>query len=504
MKTERATARSKDQVLATVGQIAIRLRQALGDSTPRSAQQAASETFSTASLDAVRNYTAAQELQSSGRYDEAIAKYKEALAADASFGRAYAGWATSAFQMGRQAEAEDLWKKSLTLMDRMSERERYRTLGGYYLGISRDYEQAIKNYSELVRLYPADRAGHSNLALAHFYTLDFAKALEEGRRAVEIYPSSPKFRNNYALYAMYASNFDEAVKEAKGLLAADAKFADPYFPLAISQVVAGDVAAAVESYTNMARLGPSVLSSRAVMGLADIAMYEGRYADAVAILRPRIEQDRKEENTIGIASKSIALAEAYDRLGRQVEARATAHEAARVFEHESVLFPAARVLMANGDMAGAQDLAKRLDNLLQTQTRAYARLINGEIALRQNRLGDAIDAFRAASRQYDAWISHIDLGIAYVRANHSPEAVAEFDLALRRRGEAVALFLDDIPSIRYLAPLAYWHGVAQEGVGMKTAALENYQRFLTLRKDPNDLLVKDARQRHAALSVAEP
>ena len=59
-----------------------------------------------------------------------------------------------------------MWKRALSLMDRMSDRERYRTLGGYYLGIARNYEQAIENYSDLVKAYPADRAGHSNLALA--------------------------------------------------------------------------------------------------------------------------------------------------------------------------------------------------------------------------------------------------------------------------------------------------------------------------------------------------
>ena len=246
-----------------VGTLAARIRRELGDTTTANAERSANETFTTASLDAVRDYTIAQDLQTNSKDDEAILYYKRAVDADPNFGRAYAGWANSLFQLGRKTEAEELWKKALSLMDRMSDRERYRTLGGYYLGIARNYEQAIGNYSDLVKAYPADRAGHSNLALAYFYRLDFPNALVEGRKAVEIYPTSFKFRSNYTLYAMYASQFDTAANEAQQLLAKNANFADAYFPKAISELVAGnrdgcqpDLSSGCRRSTNPARRAP--------------------------------------------------------------------------------------------------------------------------------------------------------------------------------------------------------------------------------------------------------
>ena len=36
------------------------------------------------------------------------------------------------------------------MMDRMTDREKYRTLGGYYLGIAQNFDQAIDNYTKLV------------------------------------------------------------------------------------------------------------------------------------------------------------------------------------------------------------------------------------------------------------------------------------------------------------------------------------------------------------------
>ena len=48
----------------------------------------------------------------------------------------------------------------------MSEREKLRTMGVYYAGPARNYEKAIEEYKLLVTKYPADSAGHNNLAVA--------------------------------------------------------------------------------------------------------------------------------------------------------------------------------------------------------------------------------------------------------------------------------------------------------------------------------------------------
>ena len=497
VRTETELARSKDDVLRAVGALAGRLRRDLGDTTPESAARAASETFTTASLQAVRDYSVAQDLQNNSKYEEAVGYYKKAVEEDPNFGRAYAGWANSMFQLGRRDESQELWKKALALMDRMSERERYRTLGSYYLGVARNYEKAIENYSTVVKLYPADRSSLQNLALAYFWTLDFPKALDAGRRAMAIYPNSFNIVNNYALYAMYASQFDSAAREARRLLAKDPAFSDAYFPVAVSQLAAGNRDAARQTFQQMAQTGPAA-TSRAAMGIADIAMYEGRHADAVRLLTDGLADDEKAKNSEGLASKNAALAEAYQALGQHQRAVAAARKAMTVQRLESVLLPAARVFIASGDIAAAKALSSELDRQLQPQSRAYAKIIDGEIALRENRLSDAVDAFRAASRLYDVWLAHFDLGVAYVQAgvDHSAEAVSEFELCNKRRGEATALFLDEIPTFRYLATMPYWLGRAQEGVGMKTSALDNYKAFVALRPErPADPLGADARQR---------
>jgi len=94
----------------------------------------------------------------------------------------------------------------------------------------------------------------------------------------------------------------------------------------------------------------------------------------------------------------------------------------------------------------------------------------------------------------DLWLLRFSLGKAYLAAGYQAEAIGEFMICKGRHGEATSLLLDDFPTYRYMVPLTYWPGVAQYGLGMRSAAAENFQNFLALR--PNGgALTDDASQR---------
>ena len=118
------------------------------------------------------------------------------------------------------------------------------------------------------------------------------------------------------------------------------------------------------------------------------------------------------------------------------------------------------------------------------------------IAARRRQPVVAVEAYRAALKLADFWLARFHLGVAYVEAGHYAEAISELEACLKRRGEATAVFLDDVPSFRYLAPLQYWLGRAKEGLGMTPAAAEHYKAFLKLRPQGHrDPLAEDARRR---------
>jgi len=142
-----------------------------------------------------------------------------------------------------------------------------------------------------------------------------------------------------------------------------------------------------------------------------------------------------------------------------------------------------------------------LENMLQRHTTAYARLITGEIAIERGRMGDGIEAFRDAQKRHDSWFGRFLLGKAYVEAGHFPEALAELDLCVKRRGETADVFFNDIPTLRYLPAAYYWLGRSQEGVGAASEAKKAYEQFLGLRGEanPSDPLAADAKRRISAL-----
>ena len=401
------------------------------------------------------------------------------MSLDPQFGRAYASWAVSSYYTGDREKSEELYKTAFRMAERMSERERLRTYGTYYLTVAQAYQEAITNYTKLVELYPADSSGYANLAVAYFYTLNFPKAFESVRRALDLYPMSLKQRNNTAIFAMYSSDFAAAAQEATRVIEASPGYFQAYTPLAISAIVTGSGPGA-PFYDKMASTGRQG-SSRAAIGLADLAIYEGRYEEAVKALPAAIAQDAETNNGAGVAAKYIIVAEAEIARGARAAAVAAAQRALDASQAEAVRLAAARVYVA----AGRESLAKQLATELSTQTqgysRAYADIVRAEIALARRAPADAVDALRAAQKAADLWLVHFLLGQAYVEAGRFPEAIAEFDTCVQRRGEATAIFLDDVPSVRYLATLPYWHGRAQEGLGLSAQATANYKQFLTVR-----------------------
>ena len=88
--------------------------------------------------------------------------------------------------------------------------------------------------------------------------------------------------------------------------------------------------------------------------------------------------------------------------------------------------------------------------------------------------------------------------MAYFQRGNFAEALSEFELCRKRRGEATAIFLDDLPTFRYYAPVPYWLARSQEAIGMN--GRPRYEEFLKIRTSAtNDPLVQDARRRLALL-----
>ena len=489
---------NKQGVLGVASRLAERIRKGLGDKTPTSVLQSQAETYTAGSMEAAHAYAIGQDLQQQGKWNEAIKAYSRAIALDPEMGRAYAGEAAMYANLGKRQEAEKDYQLAMARIDRMTDREKYRTRSGYYL-LMRNQSKAMDELTGLLKQFPADTAGHANLAFSYFLSRDMGKAVEEQRRAIAVTPHSVQQRSNLSLYALYAGDFDTAIREVEELLRDNPKFEEGARTLALAKLALGRAEEAKQEYARLQAISARG-ASMANTGLADLAWYEGRLRDAVTLLQNGMAPNGEAKAAEFAPNDRINLALAELALGNKKEAESLTTKLGAESTDEGVLYRSAQVFIGLDQQARARQVTARLSKRLENDPQLYAKLILGEEQLKSGRPREALTVFQEAQKLSDSWLGRFDLGRAYLDAGAFTEAASEFDLCLKRRGEATAVFLDDLPSYHLLPDVYYYQGRARQGLGAADAA-ESYRTFLTIKQGADgDPLVADAKKRLQALS----
>ncbi len=230
--------------------------------------------------------------------------------------------------------------------------------GTYYVLIG-NLQKCIEEYSALVKQYPADNIGHNNLAYCYSNLPNMAKALEEARRAVELSPKGPAQRMNLALLASYAGDFQTGEREAREVQQLNPAYEKGYVALAYAQLGQGKFAQAAETYQrleNLSKLGASFSAA----GLADMAIYEGRLADATRILRQGAAADLAAKRPDNASAKFAALAYTELLRNQKTAGLAAIKQALANGKGVKLRFLAARLYVAAGEATKARDLTASL------------------------------------------------------------------------------------------------------------------------------------------------
>jgi eukaryotic-like serine/threonine-protein kinase len=193
--------------------------------------------------------------------------------------------------------------------------------------------------------------------------------------------------------------------------------------------------------------------------------------------------------------KFATLAQAELLLGDKRAAAEALDKALASSQTVKIRFLAARLLIESDDVARARPLMASLASELQPEPRAYAKIVEGQVARKSGDVRRAIEAVTEANNLLDTWIGHFELGRAYLEAGAFAQADSEFDRCFRRRGEVLSLFLDEEPTHAYLPPLFYYQGRAREGLNTASFA-GSYRTYLRIRgQSKEDLLLPDVRRR---------
>jgi serine/threonine protein kinase/tetratricopeptide (TPR) repeat protein len=483
------TASGKDDVLQVVTRLATSVRKVLGDKTSESDQLFAMRSITASSLDVVSLYTTGMQLQSRGKYEEARENYLKAVKLEPTFGLGYQNLAIMSGNVGKLQDAETFAKEALKYVDKMTERERFLVRGNYYK-VTGDLKQCVEEYGQLIKRYSADTAAHNQRAICLVKLRNMAEALKEMREAVAILPNHMTYRGNLALFADYAGDFATAEKEVRSIKEPSARALQA---LPLSLLGQGRLQEATEAYQKLATMGAWGASFGAA-GLGDLALYQGRFADAVKIFDQGAAADLEAKNADAAALKFAALAYVQLQRGQSRAAVAAADKALLNSKALPVQFLAGRILVEAGSLPKAEALAASLASQLAAEPQAYGKIMQGEIALKKRDRAEAVKLLNEANAVVDTWLGHFDLGRTYLEAGSFAQADSEFERCIKRRGEALVL-LDEDPTYGYLPSVYYYQGRARQGIGTAGFA-DSYNEYLKIRgNSTDDPLLPEVRKR---------
>src|SRR6202007_1170424 len=110
--------------------------------------------------------------------------------------------------------------------------------------------------------------------------------------------------------------FDTAAREEAAALQLNPSFEKGLSTLALAQFAQGHIPQSTETYQRLQGLSARG-ASQAATGLADIALYEGRFSNAAEILAKAVAGDLANKDAEGAADKLSTLAATLAAMGRK-------------------------------------------------------------------------------------------------------------------------------------------------------------------------------------------
>ena len=191
---EHSEAASKEDVLRSLSQAVSSLREKLGESLSSVQQFDVPIEATTASLEALKNYSIGTSLQREKGDAPSMPFLKRAIELDPNFPMPYAALAGVYRNLQEPSLALECATKAYTLRGRANEREKLRISAAYYSATG-ELEKEIQTYELWEASYPRDFVPHNNLGNDYFGVGQLDKALAEYQEAVRLAPSVAGYSN---------------------------------------------------------------------------------------------------------------------------------------------------------------------------------------------------------------------------------------------------------------------------------------------------------------------
>jgi tetratricopeptide (TPR) repeat protein len=498
---EQVEASSQPDVLKALHQTASALRAKLGESLPSVQKFDVPIEATTSSLEALKNYSMGVKVGREKGDAPSIPFMKRAIELDPNFPMAYAGLSTRYGNLGQPSLALDYATKAYGLRERVTEREKLRITANYFHSTG-ELEKASQTYELWIANYPRDEVPHGNLGVNYEFIGQYEKALGEYRESLRLAPDNVLGYENLESTYIELNRLDEAKATFDQGLARKLDSGDMRLGVYHLAFLRGD-SAQMEQQLAWGAGNPED-EDQLLSAQSDTEACYGRWSKARDFSRRAVDSavraDSKE--TAALFQANAALREA--EWGDTASAKQGVAAALALSPGRDVKVGAALTLARIGDAPRAKALAEELEKNYQSNTILklyWLPTINAAIAISSGNSSQAL-VYLEASAPYELGTANMFInylypaymrGQAYLLAHNGTAAAAEFQKLLDRKGIVLNFVTGS------LAHLQLGRAYAMAGDTPKAKAA--YQDFFTLWKDADsDIpILKQAKAEYAKL-----
>ena len=503
---EQLTAARKEDVLATLSQIATRFRGRAGEAlatvdkldTPLA-------DAATPSLEALKAYSMGFKVLTASGSAAAVPLYQRAIELDPQFAMAYAMLGRLYGDIAESSLSAEATTKAWQLRSRASDRERFFIDASYDMQVTGDLEKARQTCEAWGQTYPRDPNVHGFLSGAIYPVLGkYKEQLEEAQKMLELLPDFPVSYNLVALGHVSLAQLEEAQHTLD--VALERKMQMPDLVVDRYQVafLRGDQAG-MEKAAALAAKTPGaedVVANQMSFGAAYAGhLQQARIHSRLAV---QLAEQAGQHDRAALFQSGAAVREGF--LGMRLRRRQSASAALALSKGKEVEYGAAFAKALGGDAQAAQATAESLEKRFPEDTSTkfyYGPSLRALAALDRHDPANAIEQLQLSS-EYDLGTPQSSF-FGFFGAMYPVYVRGEAYLALHQGAQA-ALEFQKIVDHRYIAitdpvgALARLQlGRAYSMVGDQTKAKAAYSDFLNLWKDadPNIQVLKEAKLEYA-------
>jgi eukaryotic-like serine/threonine-protein kinase len=502
---EQVTAENKEHVLKALDEAAAKLRAKLGESVGTLEKfDAPLDQATTPSLEALKALSVGLGTIQSKGSAAAIPYFKHAIELDPNFAAAYQALGISYSNLREPGLANENLQKAYDLRDRISEREKLRVSGAYYMLVTGELEKAIQTYEMWAQTYPRNSEPYGNLGVDYTYLGQYEKAVAASVEDLRLNPGSAAAYTN--LVGLYPAVNRLADARAVYQQAVAHNVDNPFlhgnrYGVAFLENDAAEMQRQVAAVAG--RAGEDVLFSFA----SDTEGYYGRLANARKLSQRAIDSALSNDSreTAAAWRMNAALREA--EFGNASRAQRDVPPALAEAPTRDVSILAALVLARVGDVGKSELIARGLAERFPLNTalqRHWLPTIYASIEISRHNPAKAVEDLRTSSQyelatplpQFEVGGSLYSVyvrGQAYLALRQGAEAAAEFQKFLDHRGVTVNSPLGALARLQLARAYTLQGDLAKSRIA--------YQDFLTLWKDADrDIpILKQAKAEYARL-----